>query len=77
MVEVFQTNVNETYQANMLLNEINKHFKEYEVNFDLEDCDRILRIESRTEPIQTEQIMNLIKELGFNVEVLSDEIKIV
>ena len=46
MVEVFKTNVHDVDQVNLLLNQIHNTFKGYKANFDLEDCDKILRIVS-------------------------------
>ena len=39
-------------------------------NFDLEDCDKILRIDSPTEI--TETIIKLLQEKGFKCEELTD-----
>ena len=44
-VEIFKTNVNKRSQARTLLRELKKTFPTFRVNFDLEDCDRILRVE--------------------------------
>lgn len=48
MVEVFKTNVEESVHACMLVDQIHKTFKNYKANFDLEDCDKILRVECTT-----------------------------
>ncbi len=45
MVEVFKTNVEETEDANVLLQILISIFPAYKINFDLSDCDRILRVE--------------------------------
>jgi hypothetical protein len=44
------------------------------VNFDLEDCDRILRVKNDHDSIDSIEIINLLKEFGFDAEVLRDEI---
>ncbi len=75
MVEVFKTNVCELYQAEMLLDKMRQQFNEYHVNFDLEDCDKILRVEhALKEPVKVLMVMDLIKELGFSIELLPDDI---
>jgi len=45
MVEVFKTNVKSTQQSIIILSKIRKYFPKLRVNFDLGDCDKILRIE--------------------------------
>ena len=75
MVEVFKTNVNDKIQADLLLEKIHFHFNECSANFDLEDCDRILRVESLQEPLHTKHLIDLLQELGFYIEVLPDDIK--
>lgn len=45
MVEVFKTNVTPMSKAKMLIQSIEKHFPDYKTNFDLSDCDKILRVE--------------------------------
>jgi len=72
MVEVFKTNVQEQDQANMLVAEIHKAFDNYTVNFDLEDCDRILRVCS-TGFIHSRRLIELLKTRGFDAEVLPDD----
>lgn len=45
MVEIFQTNVKEVTDVNKILSELSALFPGYQINFDLEDCDKILRVE--------------------------------
>jgi len=72
MVEVFKTNVTSIHQASALVDVIRYHFKHYKVNFDLDDCDRILRIES-SRKIDPEPVLELLKDMGVTAEVLLDE----
>ncbi len=74
MVEVFKTDVQHPHQANTLINQIQQTFTDYIVNFDLEDCDRILRIKCTTGIIKSASLINLVKDLGFYAEVLPDEL---
>jgi hypothetical protein len=48
MVEVFKTNVFLSEQAVLLLQLLNENFPDAKINFDLSDCDKILRFESQT-----------------------------
>ena len=67
-VEVFTTNVQEVSQANDLMNILLKIFPEYSINFDLEDCDRILRVES--DSINPEKIIRVLTAENFRCQIL-------
>ena len=58
--------------ANMLIDRIHKTFADYKANFDLEDCDKILRVKCTTGIIQSSSLINLLKDFGFNAETLPD-----
>lgn len=73
MIEVFKTNVTDLEHANMLLDRIHKTFIDYRANFDLDDCDKILRVKSSTGDIQPSELIDLLRNLGFDAEVLPDE----
>ena len=44
MVEVFKTNITNQYTAASLTEELQQLFPRAIINFDLDDCDRILRV---------------------------------
>src|SRR5438105_168761 len=73
MVEVFKTNIKEWIHARIVLDTIHKTFNHYRANFDLEDCDKILRVECGTDFIHPGPLVDLVKGLGFQAEVLPDE----
>ena len=73
VVEVFKTNVIDPGQARMLVDHIHKSFRDYKANFDLEDCDNILRVITATGFIRASCLINLLNELGFEAEVLPEE----
>ena len=75
MIEVFKTNVKDESQSQVLINLILKTFPTYKANFDLDDCDRILRVCGITNPLQAFQIINLLKDFGVQAEVLPDEVQ--
>lgn len=70
MVEVFKTNVHKASQAKEVLMRLLELYPHYKMNFDLDDCDRILRVEG--ENINPETIINTLLELQYNCEVLPD-----
>ena len=68
VVEVFKTNVRHKKQAKELFNVLSKQFPSFSINFDLQDCDRILRVEG--EDVCHEKITALVTESGFECDVL-------
>jgi hypothetical protein len=68
MVEVFKTDVYEEDISLAIVQTLLQHFPGNEINFDLEDCDRILRIEG--ENILCERIKEVLNEAGYQCEVL-------
>jgi hypothetical protein len=73
MVEVFRTNVQSGEEANFLVSMIDRIAMGYTANFDLDDCDRILRIVSEEAIINARMIIEIMKDLGYHAEVLPDD----
>lgn len=73
MIEVFKTDVNEKEHARMLLDRIHIAFRHCRANFDLEDCDKILRVKGITGEEETWQIVSLVRSYGWHVEILPDD----
>jgi len=74
MIEVFKTNVHTPDQTQMLIDQIHNVFEDYKINFDLEDCDNILRIENFTGTVESKVVIDLMLSFGFMAEVLPDEV---
>ena len=74
MVEVYKTNILKKQHAKLIKKEINTLFPKYSINFDLEDCDRILRIDTFEEMLDHNSITTILYKNGFAIEILSDEI---
>ena len=68
MVEVFKTNVQEFSQAQKLVALLRRHFPDSKINFDLDDCDKVLRVEGNN--LRIEKVMTLVIEKGFLCTVL-------
>ncbi|OIV39902.1 hypothetical protein [Flavobacterium johnsoniae] len=68
MIEVFKTNVQEVEQSIMIVGKLLEHFPNSIVNFDLEDCDKILRVHASS--ISNPKIIELLNSYGFQCEVL-------
>ena len=68
MVEVFKTDVTKRMQAKSLASFLRQHFPGSKINFDLDDCDKVLRVEGMN--FQAEKIIGLVKEKGFECKML-------
>ncbi|MEP6926719.1 MAG: hypothetical protein ABI834_03740 [Ginsengibacter sp.] len=68
MVEVFKTNVGEVSEADKLVILLLQYFPKSKINFDLHDCDNILRLDGKD--FVTEKVLLLLKENGFICKVL-------
>ena len=68
MVEIFKTNVEEVTESQKIVGWLLVHFPEQKINFDLSDCDRILRVEGENIPVET--ITRLVSSVGYLCEVL-------
>ena len=68
MVEAFKTNVQKKAQSKMLLCILSEAFPSFKINFDLSDCDKVLRVEG--DNMEELRIMILVKEYGFKCEIL-------
>ncbi|MET0635266.1 MAG: hypothetical protein ABWZ25_04510 [Chitinophagaceae bacterium] len=68
MVEVFRTNVEKEFQAKIIVAFLKQQFPGSRVNFDLDDCDRILRVEGHQ--VCPVRITGLLQEKGFHCMAL-------
>ncbi|HKO79522.1 MAG TPA: hypothetical protein VJU78_03965 [Chitinophagaceae bacterium] len=63
-VEIFKTNVRNKREAAKIIKLLLAHFPHYKINFDLNDCDNILRIETQLGDIDEIEIEQLIAMQG-------------
>jgi hypothetical protein len=68
MIEVFKTDVQKVAQSEMIVEKLLEHFPDSDINFDLEDCDRILRVYDLN--ISSKKIIELLNSYGYQCEVL-------
>lgn len=68
VVEVFKTNVNKVETSEQLIRQVLDRFPQSQVNFDMEDCDRILRVEA--DMVMPEKIIEILASNGYLCEVL-------
>lgn len=73
MIEVFKTNVTTKTEAVRLLDEIHRRHSYCRANFDLSDCDHILRVEGVRDEGDICAILTLVRECGYHAEILPDD----
>lgn len=71
MVEVFKTDIESESFAKEVLQALHVIAPAATINFDLTDCDHILRVESEED--LTNHILNFSKKSGFFCQVLEDQ----
>jgi hypothetical protein len=73
MIEVFKTDVKDGDSARRLIDRIQETFDYCEANFDLDDCDRILRVKGIRSEGDVFEIISIVKELGCYAQILPDD----
>lgn len=72
MIEVFKTSVQDPLQAKVVKQLLLVQNPALEINFDLEDCDNILRIKNIQDVVDISTVLKVLNETGIYVEVLAD-----
>lgn len=72
MIEVFKTNVQLKKDAKRIIALLTSKLEGHKINFDLSDCDKILRIESVNREISIQNVEKWMQHEGFICEVLPD-----
>jgi hypothetical protein len=68
MIEVFKTDVVQLNEANEIIRKLLEHFPAYAINFDLEDCDNILRVKG--DDIDAKLIIEILSNNNYICEIL-------
>ncbi len=68
MVEILKTNVESQEEADDIITVLKKLFPDYKINFDLEDCDKILRIEAKE--FDVENVVQNLNMMGYKCLLL-------
>lgn len=68
MVEVFKTNIQNSRQATIILKKLGRLFPKCRINFDLTDCDKILRVEGKI--ASPEKVIEVVTTNGYICQVL-------
>jgi hypothetical protein len=68
MIEVFKTNVQLEEEAATLAGKLSLEFPLTKINFDLEDCDKVLRVEGKD--VAPHKIIEMLSSDGYQCDFL-------
>ena len=68
VIEVFKTDVATHSDAGNIIELLRQHFPGSRINFDLQDCDKILRLEGKD--FSTDKVVMIVHQNGFYCEIL-------
>jgi hypothetical protein len=68
MVEIFKTDISQKKAAKPLVEMLSQSLPGHRIDLDLEDCDKVLRIEGQS--ISPEEIINMLRKEGFQCSIL-------
>ena len=71
-VEIFRTNVKSKRTAKIILEALHISLPEYHFNFDLEDCDCILRVQRNSGFFETTKIIQIVKDHNMAISLFED-----
>lgn len=69
-IKVYKTDVDNRSAAESILDDIRRLLHNYDVSFDLEDCDKVLRIENLNGRVNESKIINILHNYGYQIERL-------
>ncbi|MBD3583166.1 hypothetical protein [Flavobacterium selenitireducens] len=69
MVEIFRTDVTEPAQAEAMIARLRDYAPASSITFDLEDCDKVLRVESAI--LEVSAVISCMQAHGFECEILA------
>lgn len=73
MIEVFRTNITRVAQAQAVIEQIHAKLPGHHANFDLQDCDHILRVKCDGVML-TNSVIQIVSQNGGEAEVLPDDV---
>lgn len=69
-IGVYKTDVKDRTEAQRIIDSIHRHFPESEASIDLEDSDKVLRVESFDGKIPKTEIQMILETFGYHIETL-------
>ena len=69
MIGIFRTNISSVHDKNSVINAISNNFSVQACSVDIEDCDRVLRVDA-PESLEEHVIIEFVTRLGFSCHIL-------
>ncbi|MEX0610029.1 MAG: hypothetical protein WD016_07280 [Balneolaceae bacterium] len=69
-IKVYKTNVNDKIKARILIDAINRQYSKSVVSIDLEDCDKVLRVENSIFEVDEDGVKKIVQSFGYIAEDL-------
>lgn len=69
-IKVYKTNVMDPSKAQDILDKIQLYLPESNPSFDLENCDKVLRVETQKKPVDDIKVRGLVQATGHYIEEL-------
>lgn len=66
MIEIFKTNVQETAASHLIVRRLLEYFPFGQITFDLEDCDKVLRVEDTA--VCNNTVKSILAVFGYRCE---------
>lgn len=71
MIEIFNTDIKNSKEANIISGLIHLCFPHLNIHVDLYDVDHVLRVEDNSGEIDTYALKKYVKSIGFNLELVN------
>ncbi|MDB4920688.1 methyltransferase type 11 [Mucilaginibacter sp.] len=71
-VEIFKTDVHNEGEASLVIFLLDEYYPDFKVNFDMDDDDKILRVESTEKQISGSEIESLLEGIGVCCKIFKD-----
>lgn len=72
LVEIFKTNVEEPSAATLIVQHLQNRLPRCRINFDLQDCDKILRVEGEERDINLASVIGLVEAHNYRIEYIAE-----
>lgn len=69
-VEVYKTDVDDKLKAERIINEIRRALPGSDPSFDLDDCDKVLRVENHSSGVDKSEVKRILNSHGHQLQVL-------
>ncbi|MGJ1433016.1 hypothetical protein ACR79M_15690 [Sphingobacterium spiritivorum] len=66
MIKVYKTDVANSDMAYLIVQQLLKKYPGFAINFDLMDCDNVLRVEGQS--FRMDDIVSFLNKIGYNCE---------